>query len=419
MAKTSEAGVVIIGGGASATTCSEGLREYGYTGKITVISAEPYYPIDRTKLSKALISDPKKVELRDGAFYSGLDIDFKTGETVASVDKSAKSVKLESGGTIEYSKLVIAVGGKPNRLPMDGFDLSNVFLLRDINHAKNIVEARDAGDSKKNIVVVGSSFIGLEAAFANAEKHNVTVIGMESVPLERILGPEIGKAIQKTAESKGVKFHMDASVEKALPSDQDSTRAGHVLLKDGTKLPCDLIILGVGVKPATTFLDGTIKLEDDGGIKVDEYLQVSGEQDIFAVGDIAHFPYTGPGAAGKPLRIEHWDVAQNHGRTVAKTISGRNTKFENIAIFWSALGTQLRYCGNNGPGVGGWDDLVIQGNLEESKYAGFYCQGEKVVAVVSMGYDPVVMQSAELMRRSMMPNKSALSQGKDVREIAV
>lgn len=418
-AQESTAGVVIIGGGAAATTCSEGLREYGYTGKITVLSSEPHYPIDRTKLSKALITDPAKVALRDGKFYSGLDIDFKTSETVTSVDKSAKSVKLESGKTIEYSKLVIATGGTPNRLPMDGFDLSNVFLLRSIEHAQNIVSARDASsESRKNIIIVGSSFIGLEAAFANAEKHNVTVIGMEKVPLERVLGSEIGKQLQTSAESKGVKFYMDAGVEKALPSKTDPKVAGEVLLKDGAKLPCDLIVLGVGVKPATKFLDGTLELEEDSGIAVDEYLQVKANDDIYAAGDIAHFPYTGPGAEGKPIRIEHWDVAQNHGRTIAKNIAGKKTAFSNVPYFWSAQGGQIRYAGNNSPTVG-WDDLVIQGSLSESKFAGFYCKGETVVAVVSMGYDPAVSQSSELMRRSMMPSKSEIKAGKDVREIAV
>lgn len=422
-AKQSGDGVVIIGGGAAAATCSEGLREYGFEGKITVISSEPHFPIDRTKLSKALIADASKVALRDEKFYNGLDIDFKISETVDSVDASAKSVKLASGSTIKYSKLVVATGGTPKRLPMDGFDLSNVFLLRNIEHTKNIVSARDSRDSndketKKNIVIIGSSFIGMEAAFANAENHNVVVIGMEKHPLESILGPEIGKQLQSSAESKGVKFHMEAGVEKALPSKADPKAAGFVLLKDGTQLPCDLVILGVGVSPATKFLDGQVNLEKDGGIMVDEYLQVKGHEDIYAIGDIAHFPYTGPGSTGKPIRIEHWDVAQNHGRAVAKTLSGKKSPFKNVPYFWSAQGAQLRYCGNNSPANGGWDDLVIQGSLKETKFAGFYTKGDEVVAVVSMGYDPAVSKSAELMRRGMMPSKKDLQAGKDVRVLA-
>lgn len=419
--KQSGDGIVIIGGGAAATTCSEGLREYGYDGKITVVSQEPYYPIDRTKLSKALITDPAKVALRDEKFYADMDIDFKTSETVESVDVSAKSVKLQSGSTIQYSKLVVATGGTPKRLPMDGFHLANVFLLRNIEHTQKIISSRDSRPSnsketKKNIVIVGSSFIGMEAAFANAGKHNVIVVGMEKYPLESVLGPEIGKQLMASAESKGVKFFMDAGVEKALPSKADPKMAGTVCLKDGTQLPCDLVILGVGVSPATKFLDGQVNLEKDGGIAVDEYMQVKGQDDVFAIGDIAHFPYTGPGATGKPIRIEHWDVAQNHGRAVAKTLSGKKTSFKNVPYFWSAQGAQLRYCGNNSPTVG-WDDLVIQGDLKETKFAGFYTKGETVVAVVSMGYDPAVSKSSELMRRSMMPTKTELQNGKDVREM--
>lgn len=422
-AKSAEAGVVIIGGGAGATTCSESLREYGYEGKITVISSEPHYPIDRTKISKTLISDPSKVLLRDEKFYQGLDIDFRIKELVESIDKNSKSVKLASGSTVPYSKLVLATGGTPKRLPMDGFDLSNVFLLRGMEHTKKIVAARDARPSndketKKNIVIVGSSFIGMEAAFANAEDHNVVVVGMEKTPLESVLGGEIGKQLQTSAESKGVKFHMDAGVEKALPSKADPSKAGFVVLKDGTQLPCDLVILGVGVSPATKFLDGQVKLEKDGGIAVDEYLKVNDADDIYAIGDIAHFPYTGPGESGKNIRIEHWDVAQNHGRCLAKNLAGKPSSFKNVPYFWSAQGAQLRYCGNNSPANGGWDDLIIQGDLKETKFAGFYTKGETVVAVVSMGYDPAVSKSAELMRRGMMPTKAELKAGTDVRALA-
>lgn len=415
-------GVVIIGGGAAATTCSEGLREYGFDGKITVISSEPHYPIDRTKLSKALITDSSKVALRDGKFYKSLDIDFRFGETVSAANISAKTVKLASGQSVPFDKLVVATGGTPNRLPMEGFDLANVFLLRNIEHAQQIVSARDARHSnetqtKKNIVIIGSSFIGMEAAFANAENHNVVVIGQEDHPLQTVLGSEIGKQLQSSAESKGVKFHMGAAVEKALPSKADPKDAGVVVLKDGTELPCDLVILGVGVKPATKFLEGQIELEKDGGIAVDEYLKVRGQDDVYAIGDIAHFPYTGPGAEGTSIRIEHWDVAQNHGRALAKNLAGKTAPFSNIPYFWSAQGAQLRYCGNNSPTVG-WDDLVIQGDLKETKFAGFYTKGQDVVAVVSMGYDPAVSKSSELMRRGLMPSKKELQGGKDVRVMA-
>lgn len=413
----SEERVVIIGGGASATTCAEALREFGSTSKVTVLSSEPHYPIDRTKLSKALIADASKLQLRDAEFYKGLDIDFRTGVQVTSIDKSAKSVQLSGGDSVSYDKLVIAVGGSPKRLPMDGFDLSNVYVLRTLEHAGEIVKARDgSGKDRKDIVIVGSSFIGMEAAFATAKDHNVTVVGMEKCPLESVLGSQVGSAIQKSAEKAGVKFQMDAGVEKALPSESDSKKAGKVVLKDGTELPCDLVILGVGVAPATKFLNGQVATEKDGGIAVDEYLAVKGESDIYAVGDIAHFPYTGPGATGKPIRIEHWDVAMNHGRSVARSLSGKRTPFTNVPYFWSAQGAQLRYCGNNSPTVG-WDDLVIQGNLDEGKWAGFYTKQDTVVAVASMGYDPVVSKSSELMRRGAMPSKAELQKGTDVRTL--
>ncbi|ORY86981.1 hypothetical protein BCR37DRAFT_376319 [Protomyces lactucae-debilis] len=406
--------VVVIGGGAAGTTTAEGLREYGFKGKVTVISSEAHYPIDRTKLSKALITDASKIALRDEAFYKDMDIDFQKGTTVKSVDIKDKFVALESGGKVSYSKLVLALGGTPKRLPMDGFKLDNVFVLRNIEHASEIVSAR--GESKKNVVIIGSSFVGMEAAYANAKDHNVTVIGMEKYPLMNVLGEQIGKQLQASAEQANIKLYMEAGVEKAIAEDGGKS-ATHVVLKDGTKLPADLIILGVGVAPATKFLDGSgLQLEKDGGIEVDSYLQVKGQADIYAVGDIAQFPYTGPGAEGKPIRIEHWDVAQNHGRAVAKTLAGKKEEFKNVPYFWSAQSGQLRYCGNNSPTVG-WDDLIIQGSLEESKFVGFYTKGDTVVAVVSMGYDPVVSKASELMRAGTMPNKKKLQDGLDIREL--
>lgn len=242
----------------------------------------------------------------------------------------------------------------------------------------------------------------------------VTIIGMESTPLERVLGAEIGAGIQKAVEQSGVKFHMSAGVDKAEPSSSDPAKVGAVYLKDGTKIDADLVILGVGVAPATEFLQNNkvIRLEKDGSIQTDDNFLVTGLKDAYAIGDIATYPYRGPGGDGKHTRIEHWDVAQNAGRTVANHIINGAAKQEVcIPVFWSALGAQLRYCGNT---VGGWDDLVIQGSVADKAFAAFYCNGETVVAVATMGKDPVMVQAAELMRLSKMPKKSELKGGLDV-----
>lgn len=411
--------VLVIGGGSGTVGAIEGLRGGGYTGKITVISKEGYQPIDRTKLSKALLADVSKVAWRSKDYYKDASIDILEDE-VESVDFSGKRVSTKSGKTYDYSKLVLATGGTPNQLPLDGLkgDLSNVFLLRTLADTQGIVKA--VGENGKKIVVVGSSFIGMEVGNCLAGmKNDVTIIGMEEEPMERVMGKKIGRIFRGLLEKNGVKFKMGASVEKASASKSDPSKVGAVHFKDGTSIEADLVIEGVGVKPATGFLrdNSSVTLEKDGSLKTDESFAVKGLKDVFALGDIATYPYHGPGGNGGPVRIEHWNVAQNAGRSVANTINNPGVAPKPfIPVFWSALGSQLRYCGNT---ANGYDDLVIHGKPEDAAFVAYYTKDETVVAVASMGKDPYVAQCIELMRRKKMPSKSELQKGVDVLDIGL
>ncbi|KAM5353588.1 hypothetical protein ACJ41O_000238 [Fusarium nematophilum] len=404
--------VVVIGGGSGTLGVVEGLREKGYTGPLTVISSEGYYPIDRTKLSKALMTDLEKLSWRDRTWYQSGAVDWVEDE-VTDVNFSDRYVTTKESGKVAYTKLVLATGGTPRRLPLQGFKvLDNIFTLRSVHDTRMIVNA--IGDKGKKIVVIGSSFIGIELAVATSSDNQVTVVGMEKVPLERVLGEKVGAGLQKSLEGKGIKFYMGASVDKAEPSNSNPANVGAVFLKDGTKLEADLVVLGVGVSPATEFLrdNKIVRLEDDGSLKTDDNYSVVGLKDVYAIGDIATFPYHGPGGDGKYVRIEHWNVAQKAGRIVANHIVNPSIATEHfIPIFWSALGAQLRYCGNSAPG---WDDLVLQGDPAENKFIAYYCKGETVVAMASMGMDPAMVETAELMRVGKMPTKSELQEGMSV-----
>jgi NAD(P)H-nitrite reductase large subunit len=271
-----------------------------------MVSDEGYLPIDRTKLSKALIADSNKVALRSHDFYASADITF-VQDTATAVDFDKKSVMTKSGSAYPYTKLILATGGTPRRLPLPGFnDLSNIFVLRHVQNVQDILKA--VGDKGKKIVIVGSSFIGMEVANALAKENTVSVIGMEEAPLERIMGKEVGQIFRRNLEKNGVRFYMGASVDSASPSPKDKNVVGAVKLKDGTELEADLVILGIGVAPATEFLKGndSVKLERDGSIQTDEFFQVKGMEDVYALGDIATYPYHGPGGNGALTRIEHW-----------------------------------------------------------------------------------------------------------------
>ncbi|PMD44976.1 hypothetical protein L207DRAFT_507900 [Hyaloscypha variabilis F] len=408
--------VVIVGGGSGALGTLEALRENGYKGSITLISSEGYNPIDRTKLSKALIDDASKIALRDDAWFKEGNVDFVSDE-VTGVDFSGKKVSTKAGSSFPYTKLVLATGGTPKSLPLPGFkDLSNIFLLRTVPHVKAILGA--IGDKHKKIVIIGSSFIGMEVANAIAKDNDVTVVGMEKAPLERVMGEEVGKIFQKSLEKNGVKFRLNAGVEKAVASKSDPSKVGAIELKGGESLPADLVILGTGVGPATLFLkeNKAVELQKDGSLKTNEHFAVSGLKDVYAIGDIATYPYHGPGGDGALTRIEHWNVAQNAGRSVAANIidpSAAPKPF--IPIFWSALGAQLRYCGNT---PNGWDDLVLKGQPEEAKFVAYYTKGDTVVAVATMQVDPVMVQASELMRSGKMPSKSEIEKGVDILTIS-
>lgn len=400
--------------GSGAIGFIQALREHGSKVPVTLISAEPNLPIDRTKLSKALIADASKLQLRSQEWFDSTAVETIQDE-VSEVDFNGKSVSTKSGNSYQYTKLILATGGTPKALPLPGFkDLSNVFVLRSIPHVKAILDA--VGEKKgKNIVIIGSSFIGMEVANALSSGNHVTVVGMESTPLERVMGAKVGTIFQNSLQKYGVKFHLSASVDSAKPSPSDPKAVGSVELKDGTSLPADLVILGVGVSPATTFLKSNpgVSLEKDGSLRTDESFRVLSQPDVYAIGDIATYPYHGPGGNGSLTRIEHWNVAQNAGRRAAQSLTSPSSSPSKpfIPIFWSALGSQLRYCGNT---PNGWDDLVLQGKPDEGKFAAFYTKGETVVAVASMQMDPVMAHSAELMRRAEMPRKSELEGGRDV-----
>ncbi|ODH52341.1 hypothetical protein GX48_01404 [Paracoccidioides brasiliensis] len=423
--------VVIIGGGSGTMGAVEVLREHGFGGQITIMSKEPNLPLDRTKLSKALIPDPEKLLLRPKEWYSSVSITTVSDE-VTSVDFLNKTIATKSGKTVPYTKLILATGGTPRRLPLPGFkELDNVFTLRTVTDVQAILTAVGP-NKKKNIVIIGSSFIGMEVGNALSKENTVTIVGMESTPLERIMGNQIGRVFQSNLEKNGVKFYMSASVDKATPSSADASKVGAVHLKDGSILPADLVILGVGVSPATEFLrdNPAITLEQDGSLKTDDYFAVeslkgNNKNDIYAIGDIATYPYHGPGAGqgGRShVRIEHWDVAQNSGRCVGRTIAHAFSSKSSmplkpksfIPIFWSALGGQLRYCGNT---MNGYDDLIVQGEPGEGKFVAYYLLGETVVAVASMGMDPVVMKCAELMRSGKMLGKKEVKEGVDVLKV--
>ncbi|EPY50223.1 apoptosis-inducing factor Aif1 [Schizosaccharomyces cryophilus OY26] len=408
--------VCIIGGGKGGSVAAEYLRERNYKGKITVFTRENITPYDRPKLSKSLLHDHSKLALRSKEYYDDLDVEFRFNSNVNKIDPKTKTIFYgkDNSSQLNYTKLILATGGEANKLPIPGLDASNVYCLRTLEDASKLAAVTTESGKKKNIVIIGSSFIGLELAIV-LKDHYVSVVGMESSPFEKVMGKEMGNAIKALHEQNNIQFYLENSIQEAEKSTADPSIAHKVILKDGETLPADVIVLAVGVKPNLSYLADSVQLEKDGGVKVDKNCRVQGLDDVYAVGDIAHAPYAGL-PEDQSTRIEHWDVAGNTGRVAANHILlGENAEYTTKSFtpfFWSAQGKQVRYCGNNA--AEGFDDVVVQGSITDYKFAIFYTKGEKVVGVSSIMKDPTVSQSSRLFLTGSMPTKTQLKEGLDV-----
>jgi NADPH-dependent 2,4-dienoyl-CoA reductase/sulfur reductase-like enzyme len=250
----------------------------------------------------------------------------------------------------------------------------------------------------KQVVIIGSSFIGMEAASSLiAEGRAVTVIAQEKVPFSRVLGPEIGAMFQQMHEEKGIAFEAEAEVTAFLGSEGYVTS---VQLKGGKTLPADVVVLGVGVRPATDFLQAAFTLDKDGGLPVNACLQAA--PNVYAAGDIARFPLA---ATGQPTRIEHWRLAQQHGQVAARNMLGQQQAHTAAPFFWTQqYGKSLRYAGH----ADKWDDLLYHGEVAKQDFLAFYVQAGRIAAVAGMGRDTDMIYITELLSKNQLPAPAEL-----------
>jgi 3-phenylpropionate/trans-cinnamate dioxygenase ferredoxin reductase subunit len=314
--------VVIVGAGAAGVAAAEMLRRCGYTGSIKLFDQLHTAPVDRPNLSKDYLAgnaEEEWVNLRPEDFYTSNNIELIRGQRIASIDTGSHHVVTEAGETVKFGALLLATGSSPVKLPIPGADLPNVYYLRSLDDSKAIIAATQYG---RRAVVIGSSFIGLEvAASLRARNVDVTIVAPESLPLERILGAELGQMVKAMHESRGVVFRLESGV-KSITTDS-------VELTDGTSIPADFVVIGVGVRPDVA-LAQEAGLKVDNGVVVNETLETSAPG-IFAAGDIASWPDPRSGQ----IRVEHWVVAQRQGQFAARNILGSNEAFTLTPFFWS------------------------------------------------------------------------------------
>lgn len=388
----------IVGTGGAGNVAAQTLRQDGFEGRVVMVTKEKYLPYDRTDLNKGYLrnGNTEPNMLRTPDFYEDYDIEVLTEHEVIGVDTTAKSVNFRDDSSLKYDKLLLATGGNPRRLNIPGASLENISTLRNPDDANFI--ASHTQDSS-NIVILGASFVSMEAAASLFKKDkSITVVAPESVPFEYSLGKEIGQIYKELHERRGISFKLEAKVKQFA----GNGKVEKVILDNGDELEADFVLMGVGVKPATEFLNG-FDLNPDGGLPVNNHFQVT--EDIYAAGDIASFiDYH----TGRNLRIEHWRLAEQHGCVAAHNMVGIESEYTSTPFFWTnQFGVNLRYVGH----TKGWDEIIFRNEPVIRNFVAYYIKDDKVVAAAGTGNITQMSAIAELMRIDHMPKPDELRQG--------
>ncbi|WP_439541337.1 FAD-dependent oxidoreductase [Hyphomicrobium sp.] len=385
VATDTPARIVIIGGGAAGFAAAEMLRRRGFAGSIVMLSDDTAPPVDRPNLSKDYLAGSAEEDwlpLRPDNFYADARIDLRLGAKVTGLRTGTREVVLAEGAAVPYDRLLLTTGAEPVRLTIPGADLPHVHTLRSLSDCRAIIEH---AKTAKRVVVVGASFIGLEvAASLRARGLEVHVVAPDKIPMQKILGSEIGRLVRDIHEQHGVIFHLE---DTAVEFD-----AGGAMLKSGVKLQADVIVAGVGVRPRLSLAEGG-GLVVDRGVLVNAYLETS-IAGIFAAGDIARWPDP---HTGQNIRVEHWVVAERQGQTAALNMLGERQAFDAVPFFWSQhYDMQINYVGH----AEHWDELSVDGDIGAKDCIVRYRSNGRTLAVASINRDLECLKAELALERA-------------------
>jgi NADPH-dependent 2,4-dienoyl-CoA reductase/sulfur reductase-like enzyme/nitrite reductase/ring-hydroxylating ferredoxin subunit len=363
--------IVIVGGGAAGFAAAEMLRRRGFSGSLVMLSDDSAHPVDRPNLSKDYLagSAPEDwLPLKPDTFYSENGIELRLNTEVNGIDTKAREVRFK-GGSLPYDRLLLATGAEPVRLKFPGSDQPHVRTLRTVADCRAVIERAKGA---KRALVIGASFIGLEAAASlRARNLEVHVVAPEARPMERIFGREVGDFVRALHEEHGVVFHLEDTVV--------AIEGERATLKSGGTLKADFTVMGVGVRPRVALAEQA-KLKIDRGLVVDAYLETDAPG-VYAAGDIARWPDP---HSGESLRVEHWVVAERQGQTAAMNMLGVKERFDHVPFFWSQhYDVPINYVGH----AESWDELDIEGDIKAKDCLLRYKRKGRVLAVASIFRD--------------------------------
>jgi 3-phenylpropionate/trans-cinnamate dioxygenase ferredoxin reductase subunit len=377
--------IVIVGASLAGATAAVTLRDEGFEGTVLLIGAEEHMPYERPPLSKSFLRGETPFEdamVRTPGFYGEQAIETRLGKTATGVDADRKVVTLDDGEEVPYDNLLVTTGARNRTFPIPGIELEGIYGLRTVDDARRIQAEIAPG---RRALMGGMGFIGSEvAASLRVRGVEVTAVDGGKVPLQRVLGEEIGAVLAAIHADHGVRMIR----EDRIAAFEGSGRVERVLTAGGESLECDFVVLGLGVEPVTEFLAGS-GVEIDNGVLVDELCRTNVEG-IFAAGDVANHRHLILGR----IRVEHWQNAIKHGRAAALSMMGKGAPYRDVYWFWSDQYDQnLQYAGF----AMTWDQLVIRGSLEARDFTAFYLKGGQVIAAVALNRGDDIEPARELI----------------------
>jgi NADPH-dependent 2,4-dienoyl-CoA reductase/sulfur reductase-like enzyme len=396
-------GTVIIGGGLAAARVAQAFRKAGGEGPVTMLGKEPDAPYNRPPLSKGFLRGDLEAGdtfVQPEADYAAAGIDLRLGCEVTGIDTAARTVALAGGGSLPYDRLVLASGSLPRALGIPGEELAGVHTYRTLANAQAV---REAASTAPAALVIGGGFIGMETT-ASLRRRGlaVTQIDIGDHLYASLQAPPFSESLERLYRDKGVDVLLGDVVEEFHGSEGKLTGAR---TRSGREIAAELAIVGVGVQPATGYLEGSGVALEQGTVLVDERFATN-VPGIWAVGDIARFHDP---VFGHRRLIQHWTNANHQGERLGRLLAGEDAPYDQVAFFFSEVfGTKLGLLGDLD---GGHDELVMRGSLEEGALIGWYLRDERLAAALIVGQPPEIQEELNglLRGRARLADREALT----------
>ena len=396
-----EVDYLLVGGGLAGANCARWLREEGADGSVLLVGREYDPPYNRPPLSKGYLQGNESREdalFRPDEWWEEQDIELLTRTSVMSLDLDERVAALSTKDEVRFDKALLATGANVRRLRAEGADLDGIDYLRTLPNSDAI---RGDGEKAERVVLIGGSYIGTEVAASLTAAHGVqcTILMREDVTLEHFYGPEVGRFWQDVLTQHGVEVHGGQELERFEGADG---RVRSVVTASGLEVECDAVVIGAGVTPDVTLAKRAgLEIGERGGVRTSAGLETS-VPGVFAAGDICE--YDSP-LHGAPMRLEHWDVAFNQGKTAALNMLGRGVEYDEVPYFFSDLAdwASMEYVG---PGSG---DVVVRGSLDEGDFTAFYVDEDRVAAALTVGRSDDMEHARRFLRERAEPDRAALA----------